>query len=56
VDRDEDEANARLIAAAPELAEIVLELVADAEKAASPAARMLNYERAKAALKKAGIL
>lgn len=48
-----DEANAQLMAAAPELLEALEACVKDAEKCVNPGTRMYGYEESKAAIRKA---
>lgn len=46
-------ANARLMAASPDLLAVLREAIADAEKASNPSARFFLYDFARAALAKA---
>ena len=49
---DEDEANAHLIAAAPEMLELLEEAVLDAEKCVNPGMRLTNYDKVKAIIRR----
>lgn len=53
IPREISDSNARLISAAPELLAVLKTMVADAEKAVCPSARLTYYEAAKAAIAKA---